>query len=549
MRLRPLPLLALVAIAAALVGAPASANTTLNLTGFNHMLVGAGHVFITGASSDSSIAVLNTDGTLDKTISGESGAGGMVVSGSTLYVARCDGSNEIDEISTDSLTKLGSFTAHVGGTCDLAMAGGRLWYSDSTDHQWGDLESVSLDSSHTEIDSGLSYYQAIFATTPVDPNWLVVGEAGLSPTTIDVEDVTDPTNLSQLADVSDPGGASNLSDMAITPDGSTLLTASGSPYETESFSLPTLSASTVYATDPYPNSVAVSPSGDELAAGSTAYYDKDVFLFHTGNTTAAKTWDFNSTTVTPYPRGLAFSEDGRVLYAVTKSSSGAPVLRVLQILPTGSLTIKASKTITTNGKAVTLTAHLGTSSTNKTVSVYRKGVAAATTVLLHTGKVGASGNFSYAVKPKLDTVYTVRWSGDGSHAPTTSAGVRVNVHPVMHRQTAGGYRTAAGVRLYHFTAACESAAHTGCPQFVAWPAPVQPGRAIKFVVQGRRANGSWVKVAGGSFPSGAGGKLKLRIFYTSKALVGVPQRIQFSVAKTSSSLGATSSWLAFRVTA
>jgi len=548
MRLRPLPLVALAVTGAALIGAPASATTTLTLTGFNKMLVGAGHVFITGASSDSSIAVLNPDGTLDTTISGESGAGGMVLSGSTLYVARCDGSDEIDEVSTDTLTKVGSFTAHVGGTCDLALAGGRLWYSNSTDQQWGDLESVSLDSSHTEIDSGLSYYQAIFATTPVDPNWLVVGEAGLSPTTIDVEDVTDPNNLSQLASVSDPGGASNLGDMAVTPDGSTLLTASGSPYETESFSLPTLSASTVYPTDPYPNSVAVSPSGDQFAAGSMSAYDKDVFLFHAGNTTAARTWDFNSTTITPYPRGLAFSADGRVLYAVTKSGTGAPVVRVLQVMPAGSLTIKPSKTITTNGKAVTVTAHLGTASTNKTVSIYRKGATASSTVLVHTGKVGASGNLSYSVEPKLDTVYTVRWSGDATHAPTTSAGVRVNVHPVMHRQTAGGYRTAAGVRLYHFTTGCESAAHTGCPQFVAWPAPLAPGRTIKFVVQGRRTNGTWVKLVGGSFPSGPGGKLKLRIFYTSKALVGVPQRIQFSVAKNSSSLGATSTWLPFRVT-
>jgi hypothetical protein len=543
MRLRPLPLVALAVIGAVLVGAPASATTTLNLTGFNRMLVGAGHVFITGASSDSSIAVLNPDGTLDTTISGESGAGGMVLSGSTLYVARCDGSDEIDEIATDTLTKVGSFTAHVGGTCDLALAGGRLWYSNSTD-----LESVSLDSSHTEIDSGLSSTNPIFATTPVNPSWLVFGDAGGSPDVIDVEDVTDPSSPTQLAHVFDIGSAGNLEDMTITPDGSTLLTASGAPYQMQSFSLPTLSASTVYPTDPYPNSVAVSPSGDQFAAGSMSDYNKDVFLFHAGNTTAAKTWDFNSTTITPYPRGLAFSADGRVLYAVTKSASGAPVVRVLQILPTGSLTIKASRTITTNGKAVTVTAHLGTASSNKAVSIYRKGATAASTVLVRTGTGGAGGNFSYSVKPKLDTVYTVRWSGDATHAPTTSAGVRVNVHPVMHRQTVGGYRTAAGVRLYHFTAGCESAAHTGCPQFVAWPAPVTPGRTIKFVVQGRQTNGSWVKLVGGSFPSGPGGKLQLRIFYTSKGVVGVPQRIQFSVAKNSSSLGATSTWLPFRVT-
>src|SRR5206468_3139987 len=112
-------------------------GNALPLTGFSHMLDDGAHhhVFITGASGDSVIVVRNEDGTSAGTITGESGAGGMVLDGSTLYVARC-GWGTIDEIDTATLTKVGSFPAAVGGTCDLAEAGGRLWYSDSTDSQF-----------------------------------------------------------------------------------------------------------------------------------------------------------------------------------------------------------------------------------------------------------------------------------------------------------------------------------------------------------------------------------------------------------------------------
>ena len=58
--------------------APASANTTLSLTGFGHMVVDSahGHVFVSGSSSDSQIAVMNTNGTLDKMLTVGTGARG-----------------------------------------------------------------------------------------------------------------------------------------------------------------------------------------------------------------------------------------------------------------------------------------------------------------------------------------------------------------------------------------------------------------------------------------------------------------------------------------
>ncbi len=548
------PLLAALVLAFACstgTAAASVAGTTLPLTGFSHMLVdGAhGHVFLTGAAADSKIVVRNTDGTAAGTITGESGAGGMVLDGSTLYVARC-GWGVIDEIDTATLTKVGSFAAAAGGTCDLAEAGGRLWYSDSTDQQFGGLESVSLDSSHTVVDSGVSLYQMIFATTPVHPNWLIVGESDQSPTVVDVYDVTDPTSPTLVTHVFDLGGGGNLQDMAVTPDGSTLLTAAGAPYELDAFALPGLTAAGVYPTDNYPNSAAVSPSGTLLAGGSMSYYSNDVFLFDTGNATAKTRWDFTGTSDLLYPRGLAFSADGTRLFAVSKGASGsAVVFHVMPavVLPKGVVTIKTSAATVVDGKAATLTAHLGTGSANRTVSIYRRPVGG-TRTLVKTGVVGAAGNLSVSVKPTANIAYTAVWGGDATHAATTSAAANVKVRLVMHGATVGGYGASAGARLYHYSAACTTKAHAGCPRFTAYASPLLAGRTVTFVVQGRSAAGVWRKMLSGSYKTAASGRLGVVIFYSSRAVVGIHQRIHFTIAKDSHHLGNTSAWVQFRVT-
>lgn len=550
--IRPLvAALALVLCAAPGAASATVAGTTLPLTGFSHMVVdGAhGHVFVTGSSSDSKIVVLNEDGTAAKTITGESGAGGMVLDGGTLYVARC-GWSTIDAIDTATLTKVGSFSAPVAGTCDLAEAGGRLWFSDSTDGQSGHLQSVSLDSSHTVVDSGQNLYQMLFSTTPAHPSWLVVGEGAQSPTVVYVFDVSDPANPSQIGYQFDLGGGGNLRDLAITPDGSTLFTAAGAPYELDGFALPGLTTAGVYPTDTYPTAVAVSPNGEKVAQGLDGIYNPDVYLFDIGNSTAQAHWDFGNSSDVTYPHGLAFSTDGTRLFAVSRGSSGtAAIFHVLAtvVLPKGTVTITASRTTISNGGSVTLTAHLGTSSSNRTLSIYRTPVGG-TRALVKTAAVNASGNLSVAVRPTANVNYTAVWSGDSTHASTTSKAVRVNVRLVMHGATQGGYRTASGVRLYHYTGHCVKAPHTGCPQFAAWASPLQPGRNVNFLIQGRTASGTWKKLLSGTLRTAAGGKAGVIVYYNGRAVVGVQQRIRFSMVKDSKHLGNTSAWVRFRVT-
>jgi hypothetical protein len=540
------PLVAAALIAFLAFGGSAAAsvpNTSLPLHGYSRMVSDPanGRLFVTGGSSDSTILVRNEDGSAKGSIAGEAGAGGMVLDGSTLYVARC-GWSVIDEIDTTTLTRTGSISApDIGGTCDLAEAGGALWYANSSNH----LVSVTVDAAHTTTDTG-EVIDGELATTPAHPDWLV---AVYSEAWVYVYDVTDPTTPSLLGSAFSPGTADAIDDIAVTPDGADVLIASGAPYELQAFALPGLTADGVYPTDNYPNSVAVSADGSLIASGSKSYSNKDVFLFPAGTSTAKAKWDFNSTDDVLYPHGLAFSADGTRLYAASKGSSGnAVVLRVLPAvtLPKGAVSLKTSASTIAAGHALTVTAHLGTASSNRTVSIYRKPVNGQQ-VLVKKGTVGPAGNLGATIRPTANATYTAVWGGDTTHAQTTSPGRAVKVRVVVHAAAKGGYRTAAGVRLYHYTAACGGARHTGCPTFAVSSTPPLPRHLTSVVVQAR-IGGIWRKVVGGSQRVGANGKLSLIIFYTGRGVVGVPQRIHFTFAKDAAHLGNTSAWVKFRVT-
>lgn len=524
--------------------APAHVPT---VSGFSDMLVdpAGGRVFVSGVASSSGIDVFNPDGSLNGVIDGESGAGGMVVDGGNLYVARC-GWGVIDVIDTDTLTRVGSIPAPVGGNCALGLAGGRLWFSDSTDHQWGDLRSVAETAPHTVIDSGLTVYQPIFAGTPVHPSWLIYRDP--SSAAVAIEDVTDPSAPSLVASAA-LTNASNLLDIVVSPSGTELLTASNFPSDIQAYSLPGLTLTHSYPTASYPNAVAVSPSGGQVAGGVDSGSGPDMYLFANGGSSMLTSFAFSPTSELTYARGLAFSADGSRIYAITSGLADAgPLLHVLSsvVLPKGTVSITRSLGTITYGKGDTLTAHLGTSSSSRTLQVWRTPVGGSP-VLVHTGIAGAKGNISVLVHPGVDSTYTVRWAGDSGHAAAT-ASVRVNVRLAMHAATHGGYRTLDGIRLYHYTTACASAKHTGCPMFLAWAGPAQRSRAIKVVVQGRTTSGHWVTILHGTTQTGTSGRLLLTVFYSSRALENVPQRVRFSMATSSANLGATSAWVHFRIT-
>jgi hypothetical protein len=162
-------------------------------------------------------------------------------------------------------------------------------------------------------------YGAPVMATARNANVLVAAEPGLSPATlVSYAEEADGT-LTQKASTRDAG--SNLGDLAVTPDGSTVYTACGAPYEILAFSVADLSPRGRLTTDPYPDSVAVSPQGTRLAGGSDAYYDPDVFVFSTHDPIPKPGIELGAG-LELKPRGLAWGTGGVRLYAVTGGSAG-----------------------------------------------------------------------------------------------------------------------------------------------------------------------------------------------------------------------------------
>jgi len=65
---------------------------------------------------------------------------------------------------------------------------------------------------------------------------------------------------------------------------------------------------------------------------------------------------------------------------------------------------------------------------------------------------------------------------------------------------------------------------------------------------GGSAAPAWHVVLKGSGTAPAGGRVSLTVFSTSKAFIGLNQRVHFSVGKDASVLAGTSAWKPFRIT-
>jgi WD40 repeat protein len=508
-----------------------AAATTLPLTSYGDMVVDAahGHVFVTGGFENNSVVVLNLDGTIVTTITGQSEAGGMVLdeSSSTLYVALY-GSTEISRIDTETLTEVGRFSVAPGpAPYFLASAGGRLWFS-------GCGNSAGL-ASITPAGTDLKQYGGAgcleLASSPTDPSVLAVAGIGGSPAIVTVYDVTtDPPSVEISG--SPPGdvfGPSNLQDMAVTPNGLGLLVACGYPYFHQSAALSDLTRLMKYDSGAYPNSVAVSPDGQYVAGGGSS--GSPVFIFEAASSTAVRVYPFPSANL--FPRGLAFSPTGRQLFAVVGSLAGVTFHVLSNLVPT-TLTLDTSKSTVTHGGSLRLTAHLDPGTTdNKLVSIYGT-PQGGTKTLVKSGNVDSNGNLVATVRPTKRTVYTATFAGDDNHEAAASDAETVLVRAITTTVIRGFYGTSGRYKLYRVG---QLIRQTGAV------VPNHAGKNLRFVAQVLRS-GAWRTVATASFrlrPNGS-----VTAFFGSS----VPRsyRLRNEFAGDRDHLGAVSAWRYVRVT-
>jgi hypothetical protein len=533
-----------------------ASSTTIPLIGVQSMVVDSanGQVFLSGQRSDStqtSLFVMNADGTLKQSIPGETLTAGLALDGSTLYVGRCragDGPNEgiIDAIDTVTLTRIESIPVVLTpnaavGPCNLAVAGGQIWYSPGD--QWQGLASVDVAAPHTQhsYSVGPSIYDEQFATSPTDPNLLMVADQHVSGTDVYEYDVSGATPV--LAKSLSMFNEGEVRGMAISPDGSTFVAAADAAVWR--YDVATLTKQGSFSTNGVvAQGVALSPDG----AYAAAVVGSGVPVYHADTGAVIGTASLGSQSSTSGQ--IAFSADGLRLYAPTWTPfSGGPVtFRVLSnpILPTPVLTVKTSASTVGYGGHVKLTVHLGGTHTNHSVRIY-KTVYGGSRTLLKTVTVGSTGSYTFT-SPVLTrrTTFQAEYDGDATSSFATSTNVAVRVRALISIAPSGFYAISGRYHLYHYHACCWTST-APCPVFLGRIRPARGGASMTFVMQRHTASG-WVTSVKGTATTNSQGYAKAIFHYTGSGFIGLGLRAHVTWGGDAANLGGKSGWTYLRIT-
>lgn len=331
--LMPLPVLFTPATTAAVATEPDTAtgfvSRDVGLRGFRDIVVAesAGRMFINEGTSGR-IRVTDLDGRPVTWLNDLPGALDLSLSddGSRLYVALW----AVDAVAVVSTTTLQVRLLRTGpSSCprEVAATAGKLWFYSSCNGQGGPIRALDPVSGAVSGPLTEDYWGALLVTSPVRPGELFVAERGISPTTLWAYDATGGATPSLSLRVKRRDTGSNLSDLIVTPDGSTLVQASGAPYVHRSFSADDLTDRTTYPTAEYPNGAAVRADG--LLALSSDHDSPDIWFFHQGSTDIVDTVSLPSAPVARH--GLVFA--GENLVVLTGGPYGGRYLLSVLHLP------------------------------------------------------------------------------------------------------------------------------------------------------------------------------------------------------------------------
>lgn len=237
-------------------------------------------------------------------------------------------------------------------------------------------------------------------------------------------------NLNSAGGSLPPGG------LAWTPDGSQLFAVmsftndvgGGTTYTLQAFPYPALIQSALTLSGPSTAGVAkpVTLTGSLTIAGSPAPAGTAVMISRSeADSTTVK--DFTVTTASDGSFSLTDRPPRTGQYRYTAGYSGsatvAPATASQTIIVTGkptSLGVTASPTRATYEPTVHVTAHLGTTSSSRTLSIYAETSGSTSERLLKTGKVNSSGNLTVSYRAAHSTTFTARFAGDTDYAPATA---------------------------------------------------------------------------------------------------------------------------------
>lgn len=426
MRLRTLVAALLpIALLASLVGVPTTAHAdgvkALSLTGFADIVVddAHGHVFISQDSA--TLLVFDLDGNPVGSVPNLYGAAGMALSedGTKLWVALSDG-DAVAAVDTSTLAATSYPTGVSTAPTSVAVTSGLVWFS----HGGGKVGALDPTDGSVTLNLGSVSGSALLAASPAKPGELFAIGTGVSPTTLYAFTAANgetPT-LSQRTSRWNTG--SNGRDLAITPDGTKVVVAHGSPYEHPAFLTTDLSSAGSYASTNYPNAVAI--RGDGMVAGGVdGTYDYDIYVYPAGSTSLLRKYELGGQGNELLDRGLAFGSSR--LYAVSGDTYDDVNYKLHVITPRkpSSMTLTTDRSSYRYGAGAKVTVTLAAGTTNRSVSIYATPYGSAkklvTTVQV---PVGQSKTVSVAVHKR--TTLSATNPGDEQYdAASASATVKV----------------------------------------------------------------------------------------------------------------------------
>jgi hypothetical protein len=245
---------------------------------------------------------------------------------------------------------------------------------------------------------------------------------------------------------------------------------------------------------------------------------------------AAGGWRFRAT----------FAGDAR--YAV----ANAGPLDVTGQAQRAPLSITSSRSLIRYGSAVTLTATLGPTHTNRVVQILRIATDGSR-VLVAQGAVTAGGSFSVSVSPGRKTRYVAHFAGDAWFAPRDAGPVTILVQPIVTIVADNAYRQISGIRLFHYQSACVSSG-SGCPRFTARVRPSHAGSSVTYTLQ-HRTTGAWKTYATATFRLNKLSQSTVIFHYPGTGVRAGVWRVKAHFRADTDHTASDSPWLVFRVTA
>lgn len=413
--------------------------------------------------SGSSTVVTNLSGKPVATLPGPYTRDDMALSpdGGSLYIGVSGG---VDVYSTATLAQTGFYSINsdfgTSAAYGVVTQSGLLWVSYSLGgpgaYEVGTINPSTGTFTEASLPETWVGGPPAIASDPTNKGVIVTSSVGITAPTVSSFNVSNPAAVSVNAQSTSIGDCEAAHQLTAIPGGTSFF-CSGIIYSTSDLSevaMPNLEPGlAVYA-----------------ANGTGAYVDlpgaatgasPDAWILPPGVTDLSHYKDAYTlpNSASDFVSDLAWSANASTLFTAVQQTDSAGndlsyTVRTIDTRLHPRLTITSNANpVGYDGKA-TITAHLGSSGTNRRISIYATR-AGGTRTLLKAGTVNSAGNLVTTHTLTRSTRFTAAFSGDDQYQPatvTTLVGARVQVRSVL-----GGYYRSTHLgrvfyRVYHHTA-------------------------------------------------------------------------------------------------